>query len=78
MKQRIKAILDTDVENLLKRTVQFEQLLKGELFCVNCGNIITIDNIGLMLPMKTPEGLKVSFYCDDIDCLKKHYEKDGR
>ena len=47
----IKAILDTDLEKLLKETKQYNAFVDGELQCVYCGTTITIDNLSIILPI---------------------------
>ena len=45
----IKAILDTDLEKLLKETKQYNAFVDGELQCAYCGTTITIDNLSSII-----------------------------
>lgn len=47
----IKAILDTDLEKLLKETKQYNAFVDGELQCAYCGTTITIDNLSIIIPI---------------------------
>ncbi|MFA5433783.1 MAG: hypothetical protein WC319_13085 [Candidatus Paceibacterota bacterium] len=67
-KTKVNAILDTQIEELLQKTKQFEDFANGNLKCESCGSIITTQNIGVIQP--TSNGTKVIFYCDRIDCIE--------
>ncbi len=73
-KKQIKAILDTEIADLLRHTEQYEQFLKEEILCENCGKPITIENIGIVVPYKKYDKIQLSFYCNDIICIQKYYE----
>lgn len=67
----IKAILDSDLEKLLKRTKQYNAFVDGELRCVYCGTTITVDNISIIIP-SVKEGVEIlNFCCDNPACLAK-------
>lgn len=70
-KKQITAIMNSEMENLLKYTNQYEQLVKGELKCKCCGKKITLDNIGIVIPCKIDEHIVLSFVCNDIRCNLK-------
>lgn len=76
-KEIVNAILDSDLDNLLKQTEQYEALLKGEILCKSCGIPISIGNIGVIIPKKEGDKILLEFYCDDQMCIKKLNE-DGR
>jgi len=69
-KIEVNAILDTQIEELLKKTSQYEDFVEGRLICSSCGSIINAQNIGIMQPIEN--GLKIKFYCDRIDCTEQH------
>ena len=73
----VNAILDRDLETLLQKTNQFEALLQGDLKCVSCETTITIDNIGIIVPIKKGKVLKVEFYCEKIDCAEQYKHANG-
>lgn len=72
-KIEVNAILDTQIEELLKKTSQYEDLIEGKLICSSCGSVMNYQNIGIMLPIEN--GTKIKFYCDRIDCAE-HYKLD--
>jgi len=76
--QKIKAVLENDIEDLLKHSNQYEKFINGELKCENCGKIMTVENIGIMIPHKIIKSMIFSFYCDDFVCIQKYHNKNGR
>lgn len=74
-KIKVNAIFDSQIEELLKKNSQYENLIEGNIQCKSCNCVITFDNIGIMQPID--DGTKIEFYCDRIDCLeqyKRNYE----
>ena len=69
-KIEVNAILDNQVEELLKKTSQYEDLVEGKLRCRSCGSIINPQNIGIMLPVDN--GDNIEFYCDRADCAEQY------
>ena len=68
-KIQINAVLDTDIENLLKKTNQYENIVEGKVLCKNCQTIITPQNIGIINPNKSSdENVVLEFYCDKLEC----------
>lgn len=67
--QTVNAIMDKDLKQILIQTGQFEDFINGNLKCECCGNIITIDNISTLVPYDTDKGIKLKFYCNNIDCV---------
>ena len=68
-KVKVNAVLDTDMENLLKKTNQYENIVTGQVECKNCGRIITIQNIGIIKPQKGNNNeILLEFYCDSLEC----------
>jgi len=74
---QVKAVLDTDLENLLKKTNHYESIVAGEVHCKNCNTIITIQNIGIVLPRKINNVNSFEFYCERIDCVQKYTRDNG-
>ena len=71
---KVKAILDTDLEEMLKRTNQYEKIINHKIFCKSCGTVITIENIGIIIPVHKDDKSYFEFYCERIDCLE-HYKR---
>jgi hypothetical protein len=69
-KIEVNAILDTQIEEVLKKTSQYEDLIEGKLTCSSCGSIMNNQNIGIMLPVES--GTKIKFYCDRMDCVEQY------
>lgn len=69
-KIEINAVLDTQLEELFKKTSQYEDLVEGRLICSSCGSLIYPQNIGIMLPIEN--GSKIKFYCDRADCIEQY------
>jgi hypothetical protein len=61
----ILAVHKQKLEQFLKELCLWEPLLKGELKCISCGEIITPDNIGIIIP----SGDNIQFCCTKNDCL---------
>lgn len=77
-KVKISAVLDTDIENLLKETKQYEDFINGVLKCKCCGNVLTIENIGIIVPDNSTGVLRLEFYCDNVLCLQKYNIENGK
>lgn len=65
----IRAIMDTELHNILNQTGQFEDFVSGKIECENCGRVITIDNISTLLPYSDSGAIKLKFYCNSIECV---------
>lgn len=76
-KIQVKAVLDTDLENLLKKTNLYESIVAGTIQCKNCNTIITIQNIGIVVPKKINNSNSFEFYCERIDCIEKYSRNNG-
>ncbi|BBE16291.1 hypothetical protein AQPE_0428 [Aquipluma nitroreducens] len=77
-KQMINAILDTDIEVLLKQTGQYEDLINEKLICKCCGTIISIENIGIIIPVNAGEKIYLEFFCESALCLQKYNCENGK
>lgn len=77
-KIKVNAILDTEIENLLKQTNQYEAIIEGKITCKNCGTTITPQNIGIILPIKNNNNeIVIEFYCERFDCTQKYTKENG-
>ena len=70
-KADIKAILNVDLEKLLKQTGQYNSFIDGELNCIYCGNSITVDNLSIIIPKINDDTTVLQFCCDKVSCLTK-------
>lgn len=76
-KVEVNAILDSEIENLLMNTSQYEDLLKGNIKCASCNTTITSENIGIIMPIEKESNFILEFYCEKINCMEK-YEVNGQ
>lgn len=66
--------MNTDLEFLLQYTGQYSEFVEGKLKCEHCGNVVTLDNVGMIHPVVI-EGLKtIKFWCDNVDCISNSAE----
>lgn len=75
-KPEILAVHKQKLEQFLRELELWEPLLKGELKCVSCGETITVDNIGVIIP----SGENIIFCCSSHECLykiRKQQESDS-
>lgn len=70
-KIEINAIQDSDLEEALKKTSQFQDLIEGKLKCKSCNTTISEKNIGVIQPVKLGGSFEVTFYCEKIDCVEE-------
>jgi len=70
-KNKVKAILNTELENLLKKSNQFEEILNGNIKCKNCNVTITVENIGVIVPISSNNKPYLEFYCERVDCIEQ-------
>lgn len=63
-KTEIKAVLDEDFENLLKRLNVYQSVVAGEVECEYCHNTVNLENISMVFP----KDRKVCFCCDKKEC----------
>jgi hypothetical protein len=67
----LQAVLDEDLVNLLKSVGQLEKIETATVFCSQCGVLITLDNLQLIIPSSKNE---FEFVCNDFKCVEKFYE----
>lgn len=64
---KMKAVHDKDLIQLLKSLNVYEDVIEGKYKCLFCNQVITIDNIDSIVPY---EG-SVQFTCDKPPCHMK-------
>lgn len=74
---QIKAILNKDLENLLVQTGQINDFLGGHIKCKYCKEVITYDNLSIIIPSIQDEYATLHFCCNNPDCLSKFRNKNG-
>ena len=71
MKEHVlQAVLDEDVIKLLESLDQLKLIESQGIFCSQCGNPITINNLQLIIPLKKD---KFEYVCNDSDCVEQYY-----
>lgn len=69
-KEEITAIMDSDFEKLLRQTNQLVEFQNGEIKCRICHCQMTLDNVGIIVPVCEPEGTPyLEFVCNNPNCL---------
>ena len=64
-KKEIEAIYNQDLPKLLKNLGIADAFNDGKIYCMYCGEVITLENIGAILTLKG----EVNFCCSDLLCL---------
>lgn len=64
---KMKAVHDKDLENLLKSLHVYESVVNGECKCLFCDGQITLDNIDSIVPYEE----SIQFTCDKHICHQK-------
>lgn len=62
----IKAVWDSDLQVLLENLGIWEELLLGEVTCLECQRVVSLENLGTIIPRE--DGAEVT--CDDPQCLR--------
>ena len=65
--ESVQAVHDDDLFSLLKSLGFLEKVVNGDCKCAFCEQIITIDNLGSILP----RGDEIAFSCDSPECIRK-------
>lgn len=68
---KINAVLDEELENLLKSKGLLEDLENGKITCSICGETLTIRNIGAIHVL----GGNVKLCCDAEECINQNIPK---
>ena len=71
MPEKIKAVHDSDLLNLLKSLGIYSKFLAGKCKCKFCENQITFENLHSIFP----EGGDIKFTCDRPECIRSLMEK---
>ena len=69
-KEKIKAMMDSDLEKLLIQVGDFDNFIEGQIKCYNCGKTINEDNLAMIIPVKDNGSMKLRYICDNQDCIK--------
>lgn len=69
----MKAVLDTDFENLLRRLEVYDKVVNGEASCEFCKTPVTLSNIAMVFPK---DG-QVCFCCDKKECTNEILKQRG-
>ena len=69
-KEKIKAMMDTDLEKLLIQVGDYDNFIEGKIKCHNCGKILNEDNIAMIVPVNDNGSLKLHYICDNPKCIK--------
>jgi hypothetical protein len=64
-KLNIPAIHDNDLSKVLDELGLLSKIEKGELICLNCSKIITLENLGGLVPRKNTADI----LCNDPECI---------
>ena len=65
----INAILDKDMERLLKSLGVYDRIKNGEILCAVCGISITLDNLQVLIPNQKDN--IIDYVCNNIDCINR-------
>ena len=66
-RKKLSAVLDEDLSDFLSSIGLLEKIQNGDLFCTCCGNVITLNNLQVILP-KADHSFDV--FCDNPDCTE--------
>lgn len=76
-RNKVKAILNTDLEDMLKKTNQYEEIINGAIKCKNCNTTITVENIGVIVPVIIENKSFFEFYCERVDCIEQFNKENN-
>jgi hypothetical protein len=63
---KLQAVLDEDLEGLLKSIGKFEDILNGGVTCHFCSELISLRNLQAILPLSRNE---FQFICNNPSCV---------
>lgn len=70
----VNAVMDSDLERLLRQTDYYDKIICGEIRCASCDSSILIDRIGTIVPtILQDDKFTLSFYCDNLTCIEKYH-----
>jgi len=62
----VKAVYDSDLQELLRNLGILDKLIAGELSCAVCGCSVDLDNLGTIFPLEND----ISVSCDNERCVR--------
>lgn len=62
----VKAVHDSDLEQLLKKLGIFDDITAGKLNCAVCGCPVDLDNLGTIFPRDN----EICVSCDSSRCVR--------
>ena len=68
----IPAVMQEDLMALLQAMKKLDDLHQGRIFCSNCGNLITLENLQMILPKGDN---RYDWLCNNLKCLESAVEK---
>ena len=71
-KHRVQAVLDDDLEDVLKNLGLLVPLQNSELFCCVCGDTVVQDTLQGIIP----QGKTLGVLCSKPECFKKLTQGD--
>lgn len=69
-KEELRAMMNSDLENLLIQVGDYDTFLEGKLCCSSCGTVLNADNVALVLPVQNGDSIKLKYCCDNVECMK--------
>lgn len=69
-KEKIQAMMDSDLEKLLIQVGDYDNFNEGQIECQNCGKTINEDNLAMIVPVKDNGCMTLHYICDNPDCIK--------
>jgi len=67
-KEPLRAVLDEELETLLRSIGQLELLRDGQAVCGVCGKPVDLTNLQMILPLKEE---KFQFVCSEPSCVER-------
>jgi hypothetical protein len=74
---QVAAILNEDVEKVLRATKYYEDFFSGRFSCRNCNQIVTEKNLGVIIPIVDEGRIRLNFYCENSECIEKYYSSNN-
>ncbi len=69
-KEKIRAMMNSDLEKLLIQVGDYDKFLERQLHCHICGKVLNADNIAMVLPVREDSKIVLRYFCDNTDCIK--------
>jgi len=68
-KKKIPAVFKDDLENFLRSVNELDKIEQGEIICLYCSKLISLNNIQLIVPR---QGGTFDYVCDNPACVKEY------